>query len=51
MAATAPSIPLGQYLFRRIAELGVEHVIGVPGDFNRQLITSTWSDPVEECEG
>jgi TPP-dependent 2-oxoacid decarboxylase len=33
MAAT---ISMGQYLFKRVAELGNEHVFGVPGDFNRK---------------
>jgi len=27
---------MGQYLFRRIKELGTEHILGVPGDFNRR---------------
>jgi pyruvate decarboxylase len=35
MAAT---ISMGQYLFKRVAELGNEHVFGVPGDFNRKSI-------------
>jgi TPP-dependent 2-oxoacid decarboxylase len=40
MAAT---ISMGQYLFKRVAELGNEHVFGVPGDFNRRsLFTSTF---------
>jgi pyruvate decarboxylase len=29
---------MGQYLFKRVAELGNEHVFGVPGDFNRKFI-------------
>jgi hypothetical protein len=33
----APTISMGQYLFKRIAELGNEHVFGVPGDFNRRF--------------
>jgi TPP-dependent 2-oxoacid decarboxylase len=34
MAAT---ISMGQYLFRRIQSIGVDHILGVPGDFNREL--------------
>ncbi len=30
------TISMGQYLFKRVAELGNEHVFGVPGDFNRK---------------
>lgn len=36
MAAT---ISMGQYLFERIESLGVEHIFGVPGDFNRILFS------------
>ena len=32
------TISMGQYLFKRVAELGNEHVFGVPGDFNRKSI-------------
>lgn len=35
---SAPTVPMGQYLFRRIKELGTEHILGVPGDFNRQSL-------------
>jgi hypothetical protein len=31
------TISVGQYLFKRVAELGNEHVFGVPGDFNRKF--------------
>lgn len=30
------TIPLALYLWKRIAQLGIEHVFGVPGDFNRK---------------
>jgi TPP-dependent 2-oxoacid decarboxylase len=33
----APTISMGQYLFRRIQSIGVEHILGVPGDFNRKM--------------
>ncbi len=29
-------MPMGQYLFQRIKQLGTEHILGVPGDFNRE---------------
>ncbi|KAJ9609845.1 hypothetical protein H2200_006174 [Cladophialophora chaetospira] len=32
------TIPMGQYLFQRIKQLGTEHIIGVPGDFNLTLL-------------
>lgn len=32
---TKSQIPVGEYLFRRIASLGIRHIFGVPGDFNR----------------
>jgi pyruvate decarboxylase len=35
MAAT---ISMGQYLFKRVAQLGIEHILGVPGDFNRKSL-------------
>jgi hypothetical protein len=31
------TVPLNTYLWRRIASVGIEHVFGVPGDFNRKL--------------
>ncbi|TVY57516.1 Pyruvate decarboxylase [Lachnellula suecica] len=34
----ASTISMGQYLFKRVAELGIEHVFGVPGDFNLTLL-------------
>ncbi|KAH7053113.1 thiamine diphosphate-binding protein [Macrophomina phaseolina] len=34
----AEKIPLGLYLWRRIAELGVSSVFGVPGDMNLELL-------------
>jgi len=30
------TVPLGVYIWRRLASLGIEHVFGVPGDFNRK---------------
>lgn len=42
MAAT---ISMGQYLFRRIAALGVEHIFGVPGDFNLTLLDELFKMP------
>ena len=28
---------MGRYLFERIKQLGTEHILGVPGDFNRKF--------------
>ncbi|KAN0112244.1 putative pyruvate decarboxylase isozyme 2 [Hyaloscypha variabilis] len=42
MAAT---ISMGQYLFKRVAELGNEHVFGVPGDFNLALLDELFKMP------
>ena len=30
--------PIGQFLLRRLAELGLSHVFGVAGDFNLELL-------------
>jgi pyruvate decarboxylase len=40
MASSAGSseVPLGTYIFERIRSLGIEHVFGVPGDFNLNLL-------------
>ena len=32
------TIPLGEYLWRRIVEVGIESILGLPGDFNLQLL-------------
>ncbi|KAE8448867.1 hypothetical protein EG329_008869 [Mollisiaceae sp. DMI_Dod_QoI] len=42
MAAT---ISMGQYLFTRLASLGVEHIFGVPGDFNLNLLDELFKMP------
>ncbi|TVY86691.1 Pyruvate decarboxylase [Lachnellula willkommii] len=39
---------MGQYLFKRVAELGIEHVFGVPGDFNLTLLDELFK--VEELK-
>jgi pyruvate decarboxylase len=31
-------LPLGTYIFERIRSLGIEHIFGVPGDFNLNLL-------------
>ena len=39
-STTAEStVPLAEYLWRRIHSIGIEHVFGVPGDFNCKLAT------------
>ena len=35
------TMPMGQYLFHRIKQLGVEHILGVPGDFNRESLPTS----------
>ncbi|KAK5265442.1 hypothetical protein LTR96_009346 [Exophiala xenobiotica] len=39
------TVPLGQYIFRRVKELGVEHILGVPGDFNLTLLDEIYNVP------
>ncbi|KAJ9629258.1 hypothetical protein H2204_008898 [Knufia peltigerae] len=39
------TVPMGQYLFRRIKELGTEHILGVPGDFNLTLLDEIYNVP------
>ncbi|KIW32929.1 hypothetical protein, variant [Cladophialophora immunda] len=39
----APTICMGQYLFRRIKQLGTEHILGVPGDFNLTLLDEIYN--------
>ncbi|KAF2219798.1 pyruvate decarboxylase isoenzyme [Elsinoe ampelina] len=34
----SPTIAVGEYIWRRIAELGIETIMGLPGDFNLQLL-------------
>lgn len=31
-------IAIGDYLIKRIKELGIKHIIGLPGDFNLQFL-------------
>ncbi|KIX93587.1 uncharacterized protein Z520_10765 [Fonsecaea multimorphosa CBS 102226] len=40
---SAPTICMGQYLFRRIKQLGTEHILGVPGDFNLALLDEIYN--------
>ncbi|KIX02636.1 uncharacterized protein Z518_08578 [Rhinocladiella mackenziei CBS 650.93] len=42
---SATTVPLGQYLFRRIKGLGTEHILGVPGDFNLTLLDEIYKVP------
>ncbi|EXJ90609.1 hypothetical protein A1O1_03712 [Capronia coronata CBS 617.96] len=39
------TLPLGQYLFRRIRQLGTEHILGVPGDFQLTLLDEIYNTP------
>jgi pyruvate decarboxylase len=38
-------IPLGEYLFRRLSQLSISHIFGVPGDFNLNLLDHIDSVP------
>lgn len=42
---TSGKIPLGEYIFRRLNDLGINHIFGVPGDFNLNLIDHLYSVP------
>ncbi|KAG9239283.1 putative pyruvate decarboxylase isozyme 2 [Amylocarpus encephaloides] len=39
------TVPLGYYVWKRIAGLGIEHVFGVPGDFNLTLLDQIYDVP------
>jgi pyruvate decarboxylase len=41
------TVPLGQYIFERVRQLGVQHVLGVPGDFNLLLLDYVYSANLE----
>ncbi|EER26631.1 hypothetical protein D8B26_002975 [Coccidioides posadasii str. Silveira] len=38
-------IPVGEYLFRRLHQLGLRHILGVPGDFNLNLLDHIYNVP------
>ncbi|KAI1937293.1 hypothetical protein LOZ66_004211 [Ophidiomyces ophidiicola] len=38
-------IAVGEYLFRRLHQLGIRHVVGVPGDFNLNLLDHIYNVP------
>ncbi|ODQ63844.1 hypothetical protein NADFUDRAFT_47659 [Nadsonia fulvescens var. elongata DSM 6958] len=40
-----PSPHLGTYLFSRIAQLGIQHIMGVPGDYNLNLLDYIFTIP------
>lgn len=42
---SSESIPLGQYLVSRLAQLGIKHAFGVPGDFNLTLLDHFEASP------
>jgi TPP-dependent 2-oxoacid decarboxylase len=44
--STKMKMTIGQFLFSRLRQIGVEHVFGVPGDFNLQLL-----EQLKEVEG
>ncbi|KAH9205372.1 pyruvate decarboxylase [Leptodontidium sp. 2 PMI_412] len=39
------TVPMGVYLWKRLASLGIEHVFGVPGDFNLTLLDQIYNVP------
>ncbi|KAH7385090.1 pyruvate decarboxylase [Cadophora sp. MPI-SDFR-AT-0126] len=41
----SPTVPMGVYLWKRLASLGIEHVFGVPGDFNLTLLDQIYNVP------
>lgn len=45
------TIPLAEYIFRRLASLGIEHVFGVPGDFNLHLLDQIYNVPELAWQG
>ncbi|CDO55277.1 hypothetical protein DV495_004189 [Geotrichum candidum] len=42
---TADKIPIADYLFQRLAQLGLSHIFGVPGDFNLTLLDHVYVQP------
>lgn len=45
MAEDSSTISIGEYIFRRLASLGIQHVFGVPGDFNLFLLDQLYNVP------
>ena len=45
MTKDTSQISLGDYMFRRLLDLGIRHVFGVPGDFNLHLLDHVYSVP------
>lgn len=41
----ASTIPVGEYIFRRLHQLGIRSIVGVPGDFNLNLLDHVYSVP------
>lgn len=37
-------IPLGSYIFRRLKQLGIDHIFGCPGDFNLNLLDYIYAE-------
>ena len=51
MADDTQTIFLGEYIFRRLVSLGIEHVFGVPGDFNLHLLDQIYNVPELKWQG
>ncbi|KAH8815394.1 pyruvate decarboxylase [Xylogone sp. PMI_703] len=41
----AETVSVGTYIFKRIAQLGVRHIFGVPGDFNLTFLDKVYEVP------
>ncbi|ETI27421.1 hypothetical protein G647_09611 [Cladophialophora carrionii CBS 160.54] len=40
---SSSTVCMGQYLFQRIKQLGTQHILGVPGDFNLTLLDEIYN--------
>lgn len=38
-------ITISQYLFARLKQVGVDHIFGVPGDFNLKMLDYVYKVP------
>ena len=51
MTDHSSTVLLGEYIFRRLVSLGIEHVFGVPGDFNLNLLDQIYNVPELTWQG
>jgi phenylpyruvate decarboxylase len=45
LSTSTSSLPLSEYIFRRILSLGIHSIFGVPGDYNLSLLEHIYSVP------